>query len=59
MSDWYKEEKKLLEPYMCDDMINIVIDYLIVKCDKCKVFNFTCSTCNELWVECWKHHCCD
>ena len=57
MSDWYKEEKKLLEPYMCDDMINIVIDYLIVKCEKCETFRWSCSKCNELWIECWKNHC--
>ena len=57
MSDWYKEEKKILQPYLCDDMINIVIEYLVVKCEKCKVFNWGCPKCNDLWIDCWREHC--
>ncbi len=51
-----EEEKKILESYLCDDMINIIVEYLVAKCEKCKVFNYDCSDCNEIWMDCWKEH---
>ena len=55
MSD-YTEIKKELIPYLCDDMINIVIEYIDVKCEKCQGFRWDCSECHKLWLESWEEH---
>lgn len=56
MSD-YSEIKKVLEPIFCDDVIEIIIAYINVKCETCDRFTWSCVKCNELWIESWEEHC--
>ena len=55
MSD-YSPIKKVLEPIFCDDVIEIIIAYINVKCESCKEFTWNCGRCHDFWVESWKEH---
>ena len=50
-----EQTKKVLQEFVYDDIVGVIMDHTYIRCRVCKIFGVWefCSKCQQAWVRSW------